>query len=252
MFLLGTLVNAGSVLLATVLGALLRRGIPDRVTALLQSAMGLVVLYFGFDGIVSYATSEYAASAGDFSAVSVLLAVVLGTILGSLLRIEEHVNALGCRVEQRFAGKSGDGRFARGFVGCTLLFCVGAMSIIGEIRGGMFGDHRLIYVKSVMDSLFGLTMASTLGFGCALSALAILLYQGTIATVSFAVRATVGTGMSAETLAAMPAFSQMGLIGALLMIALGLNLLGITKIRVADLLPALAFPFLLCLFPFFR
>lgn len=265
MFLLGTLVNAGAVLVSTLVGSCLRRGFPKRIQEVLTQAIALLVLYLGVDGIVSYATSDYAASAGSFSMISVMLSLALGSAIGTILGIDRGAHRLGAIASNRIGGKND--RFARGFVDCSLIFCIGAMSVIGEIRGGLFGDHRMIYLKSAMDSVVGLTMASSLGVGCALSAGSILLYQGLIATVAYASRHLVASAHSAELaglttaeasvnigviLQATPAVNQMGLVGSCLLLGLGLNLLGVTKLKLADMIPAMFLPFLFCLIPFFR
>jgi uncharacterized membrane protein YqgA involved in biofilm formation len=265
MFLTGTLVNAGAVLVATSLGTVLRRGIPERVRIGVMNAMGLFVLYIGIDGIVSYAGSAYAKGAGDLSVVSLILSLALGAALGSAIGIEHRIDLLGKRLTDRFS--DGSASFARGFLNCSLLFCVGAMSIVGEIRGGMFGDHRMIWIKAAIDAVAGFTMASTLGAGCILSAATVLVYQGLIAGTAYLSRGLVAranadalAGLAdadraaklSQILDAIPAMNQMNLIGSILMIALALNMLGVSRFRVADLLPALFLPFLFCLIPIFR
>jgi hypothetical protein len=174
----------------------------------------------------------------------VIISIVIGSIIGELLRIEEKLNYLGVLLEKKFSSKSKTGdtsRFAKGFVTASLVFCVGSMAIVGSLESGLTGNHQTLYAKSILDGITSLIFSSTMGIGVMFSALAVLLYQGTI-TLSAEIMKNY---LVPETV------QQMTSTGGLLIAAIGLNMLGITKIRVGNMIPAIFIPLLyygICLF----
>ena len=179
--MLGTIVNAGAVVLGGGLGMLLKKGLPARISEAIMGGVGLVVLYIGVSG----------ALAGENVLVAVL-SVVLGGALGAWMDIDAALNRLGARAQAAFAGgggKSGadgaDGagggsRFAEGFVSASLLFCVGAMAVVGSLQSGLTGEHSTLFAKALIDGVSAMVFASAMGAGVLLSAAAVLLYQGAI------------------------------------------------------------------------
>ena len=221
--MVGTLVNAGAIVLGSVIGLLVRRGLPQRIKDALMSGMGLCVILIGLKGAL-----------GTGSEMLVILSVVLGGIIGAGLKIEYRLDRLGQRIQARFASE-GDSSFGKGFVNATLIFCVGAMAIVGSMDSGLRGDHSTLLAKSVLDGVMSIVLASTLGPGVALSAVAILLYQGSMTLLAQAVAPLLTDRVIAE----------MSAVGGLLIVGIGLNMIRKQHIPVGDLLPAIFLPLLL-------
>ncbi len=225
--LTGTIVNALGVLGGTAVGLLLGKLIPERLSDAITKGIALCVLYIGISGTLA-----------DENTLVMIISMVLGVLVGELLRLDDRLNALGAAIERRFAAHGVKGRVSEGFITASLLFCVGAMSIVGALDSGLTGNHETLYAKTVLDTVTSVVYASTLGFGVALSAIPVLLYQGLIA---------LGASLLAPVLTD-PVINEMKAVGSLLIVALGLNMLGLTKIKVMNYVPAMFFPILLSRF----
>ncbi len=222
----GTFVNVGAIVVGSLAGILLKKGLPERISSVLGIAVGLCVCYIGIDGCL----------AGENMLVAVL-SMVIGAVIGELLDLDGKLNRLGQAVQNRFSkGKAGQSTIAQSFVSASLLFCVGAMAIVGSLQSGISGDHNTLYVKSVLDGISSIVFATTLGGGVLLSVIPLFLYQGTIALLAQFIAPYLSEAVIAE----------MTCVGSLLILALALNLLKITKIKVANLLPAVLLPIVLC------
>ncbi len=222
----GTWVNVAAIIVGSLAGLLLKKGLPERVSGMLNIAVGLCVAYIGIDGCLS----------GENMLVAVL-SMVIGAVIGELLDLDGKLNRLGQAVQNRFAkGKGGESTIAQSFVSASLLFCVGAMAIVGSLQSGISGDHNTLYVKSILDGISSIVFATTLGGGVLLSVIPLFLYQGTIALLAQFIAPYLSEAVIAE----------MTCVGSLLILALAFNLLKITKIKVANLLPAVLFPIVLC------
>ncbi|NLG84848.1 MAG: DUF554 domain-containing protein, partial [Firmicutes bacterium] len=174
-----------------------------------------------------------------------IISLVLGGILGEALGLETRLERLGTRLQARFARGEGGERFAEGFVSASLLFCVGAMAIVGSIQDGLKGAPRVLFAKSLLDGVTSLIMASSLGPGVLFSAFAVLFYQGSITLLAMAS----SVGVNQDLL------REMSIVGGILIFAIGLDMLGIKKTKVGNLLPAIFIPLLYYLPPlqeFFR
>lgn len=228
--LTGTIVNALGILAGTAAGLLLGKLIPERLSDAVSKGIGLCVFYIGVSGTL----------AGEKTLV-LIISMVLGILAGELLRLDDCLNALGNAVERRFTknGAGGaKGKIAEGFVTASLLYCVGAMAIVGSLESGLSGDHATLYAKTVLDSVSSVVYASTMGFGVALSAIPVLLYQGAI---------TLGASLLAPVLTD-AVIAEMKCAGSVLIVAMSFNMLGITKLKVMNAVPAVFFPILLCRF----
>ena len=212
----GVLVNTVAVLLGGFLGLLGGRLLTEKLNRAAMTGLALCVLYIGISGALK----------GE-NVLFTIAAMVLGSLLGTLLDIDGRISRLGEKVQE--LSKDRFGSVAEGFVTASLLFCVGAMAVTGSLDAGLRGDNATLYAKSALDFVAAIMLASTLGFGVALSGFAVLVYQGFIALLA---------GLIAPLLSPQ-AVSEMACTGSLLIIALGLNMLGLTKIKVADLLPAI-------------
>ncbi len=227
MILTGTIVNVVAVLAGCVVGLLLGKLIPEQLGDAIQKGIALCVLFIGIEGMLS-----------GTNALITILSMVLGVIVGELLKLDDRIHALGNWAERKFASKNQKGKFAEGFVSASLLFCVGAMAIVGSLESGLSNDHSTLYAKSMLDGITSIVYTSTMGIGVALSAVAVLLYQGAITLCA----------AFAEPYLTDFVIAEMKCVGSLLIVAIGLNMLGITKIKLMNYVPAIFFPILLCMF----
>jgi len=215
----GVLANVATVLIGSGIGLLCRRGIPKRITDAVMLGIGLCTIYIGIDGTL----------AGDNVLVAII-SMALGAIIGTVLDIDGTINRLGDAVEHRFS-KGGEGSIAQGFVTASLLFCVGAMTVVGSLNAGLTGDNELLFTKATLDLVSSMMLSASLGFGVMLAAGFVLFFQGGIVLLS---------GFIAPFLTE-TAIADMTCVGSLLIIAIGLNIIGLTKIKVSDYSPAIFF-----------
>jgi uncharacterized membrane protein YqgA involved in biofilm formation len=224
----GTFINIIVVLVGGTLGMLFGARLPERLKHTIIAGMGLFVAAIGVQMFLKTGNS-----------LIVLGSLLIGALLGEWWRIEEGLQNLGRRLEQRFAnpgngmeeaGAGYENRFVRGFLTASLLFCVGPLSILGSIQDGLTGDYSLLAVKSVLDGFASLAFASTLGVGVLFSTLVILIYQGGITLAAAQLNAVVTTQMLNELTAT----------GGVILIALAISsLLELKPIRAGNFLPAL-------------
>ena len=242
---IGTLVNFVSVLVFGLLGAFVKKGIPKHISEAVMSGMAICVIYIGIDGALeaSPAVSDGSfLSAGLMKVLIMILSIGLGTFIGELIDFDGLVTRLGDSLEKRFQKKMTDadgkdgtrGNFSRGFVSCSILFCVGAMAVNGAIADAV-GHPDILLAKSVIDSISCFVMATTLGVGCAMSAFMLLIYQGTLAVLGYFLSSV----LPAATL------TYMSTTGSLIIILIGTNMLGITKVKTANMIPAIFLPILI-------
>ncbi len=213
--MIGTIVNAAAICLGTLLGVVLRAGIPDKYKETSVASLGLAIVLIGLKG--AWETNN---------PLIMIAALVLGGIIGEALDLEHRLHLFGQKAE-RYLGRSGN--VGEAFVTATLVYCVGAMAIMGSLQSGLSGNHATLYAKSLLDGISSVFFASTLGAGVALSAISVLVYQGAI---------TLGAKWVAKCLSA-AMLSEMNAVGGILVVAIGLGLLEIKKIRVGNLLPAI-------------
>ena len=225
--MLGTLVNAGAILLGGAIGLIAKKGLNEKLSNAVMTGLGLVVVYIGIDGALS-----------GQNALIATVAMVVGGVVGTLLDLDGLFSRGAHKLETLLVKKDADGRFGEGFVTATLLFCVGAMAVVGSLNSGLRGDHSLLFTKSLLDGVSSVIFASTFGAGVLLSALAVLVYQGGITLLAQALAPVLTEAAVAE----------MTCVGSLLIVAIGLNMLGLTKIKVMNYILAIFLPILLCMF----
>ena len=223
--MIGTLVNTLAAVVGGLLGSLLKKGIPERFADLVQKGLALCVLYIGIKG-----------SLVGTNTLVTILSLVLGAILGELLNIDGAIERLGAWAQRKLS--KGGSRLGEGFVTASLLFCVGSMAVVGSLQSGLTGNHETIFTKSMLDFVSAIILASSLGLGVCLSGAFVLVYQGAIVLLARWAAPVLSDYVVAE----------MSCAGSLLIVALGLNMLGITKLKVGNLLPAMFLPIILCLF----
>ena len=212
----GSLVNFVAIVLGALLGTLLRLGIPEKIKDTVLQAMGLVVVFIGLKmAFVSKNT------------LVVVLALAIGAVIGELLDLQGRLDRFGEYLTASVGTRYGD--VGRGFVVASLVFCIGAMAIVGSIEEGLRGDASILYAKSMIDGVCSVVFAASMGIGVMLSAVPVLLYQGGM---------TLAAG-SLETLINEAMLAEISGTGGLLILGIGLNMLNLTQIRLANLIPAL-------------
>ena len=220
----GTLINVAAIILGSLIGLVAGNRIPEKMRQTLVSAMGLFTLAYG---VFIFGQTQ--------NMLIPLFALVVGTVIGELLKIEEGLNGLGEFIQQKLAGLnpnlSGESqKFVTGFVSASLLFCIGPMAILGSIQDGISGDFQMLAIKSLLDGIASIAFASTLGVGVVFSAVVVLVYQGAISLLA----GLIGQGFGDTIVAEMTATGGIILAG----IAIS-NLLQIKKIRTGSFLPAI-------------
>lgn len=220
----GTIINVAAVILGSLVGLLVGNRIPEKTRQTLISVMGLYTLAYG---VFIFTKTQ--------NMLIPLLSLVMGTIIGELLKIEEGLNSLGERIQRKLAiwnpNLTGEPqKFVTGFVSASLLFCIGPMAILGSIQDGISGDFQMLAIKSLLDGIGSIAFASTLGVGVMFSAVVILVYQGAISLLS----GWIGQGFGDAAVAEMTAT------GGVILVGIGIsNLLQIKKIRTGSFLPAI-------------
>ena len=222
---LGTVVNALALLLGGGAGLLLHKGISKTLHERVMEALGLGVILIGLSGALK----------GE-KALVMILSLAVGAAIGATLSIDDAFHRLADRLSGKLVGPDRQAGFAAGFVSASLLFCTGAMAVTGALQDGFAADHSVLFAKALIDGISAMLMASALGGGVLLSALPVFLYQGLFTVL----------GMFSASFFAASA-TEMGAVGSLLLVPIGLNMLKITNIKVMDLLPAIFLPIVFCL-----
>ncbi len=216
MVLIGSFVNGIVVAVCAIIGALIKSRLPKRLCDTVMHGMALCILLIGISG---------ALEGGD--TLITIFSMAIGGVIGELIDIDKALNRFGAFLQRKLV-KDSESSFGEGFVAATLLICVGAWAITGAMDAGLRGEHSSFYAKAAVDGVACLVMATTLGVGVALSGVSVFLYQGGLALLS-----TLIAPYLTDTVIA-----QMGSVGSLLIVAIGLNMLGLTKIKVVNLLPS--------------
>lgn len=221
--MLGTIVNALAIFAGSLIGFLIlqlfKSGIPERINDTIMKGMALCVLLIGISGALEYK-----------QILLVIISIAVGGIIGEVIDIDRQLQKLGDNLERKLNGRGG--KVSQGFVTASLVFCVGAMAVMGSLESGLNGNHEILFAKSIIDGITSAVFTTTLGIGVAISALSVFIYQGTI---------TIGAVYLKDVLT--PAVvSDMSAIGGLLIIGIALNMMGVTRIKVANLLPAVFIP----------
>ncbi|QMU69984.1 DUF554 domain-containing protein [Streptacidiphilus sp. P02-A3a] len=225
---MGTVLDVLCIVAGTAVGATMGDRISNRIRELLLAGIGLFIVVLGIQQSASSFEGAFAQAIGSGAPFVVLGALIAGGAAGGLLNVEGRIEQLGSIFEKRFSA-SGESGFLTGFLAATLLFCVGPMAILGAFENGITGSIRILAVKSLMDGFASLAFASSLGWGVAFSSLPLAVYQGGL--TAFA--AAIGGAMDPAVVASMTA------IGGILVLGVGIRLLEIKDIAVANLLPAI-------------
>jgi uncharacterized membrane protein YqgA involved in biofilm formation len=219
--LLGTIVNTFSIIIGSMIGLLFRGKIPEKYSKTVLHGIGLAVLLIGIKTALK--TDEI---------LIVIVSLAVGSFLGELLRIEDKLDQFGSWIGKRLSNDSPG--VSKGFVTASLLYCVGAMAIIGSMESGLTGNHQTLFAKSILDGIGSILFASTLGVGVLFSAVSVFVYQGLLTL----------TASSIKQFLLPEVVAQMSAVGGLLIFAIGIGLLEIKKIKIGNMLPAIFIPLL--------
>lgn len=236
--MIATVVNAIAIIIGTLIGLVFKKGFSKRATESVYNATGIISLVIGFSMAL-----------GGRHILAMALSIIFGGLIGTALDVEGAIYRLGEFLRKRFAragaatqaaeapaaadgGSAADapGGFAYGFLNASVLFCVGAMALVGSFKAGTEGDYSLLLTKSVMDGFIAIMFAGAMGIGVGFSALSVLVYQGALTLLSSWIRPFVSEAM----------ITELSAVGGALVVMIGVNLLGLKKIRTGDFLPALA------------
>ena len=214
----GTIFNSIAVIIGSTAGLLIGKFIPERTQGTIFNCLGLFTLYVGINMTMNTKHS-----------IAVLLSLVLGTVTGELLGIEDRLNSLGDIIKSKL--HASDSGFTQGFVNATVLFCVGSMAIIGAIEDGLRHNPDILMTKGVMDGIASAMLAGSMGFGVIFSVVPLFLYQGAITLGASWLEAFITADM----------YADISGLGGLMIMGIGLNMLKITKLRLGDMLPGLVY-----------
>jgi len=212
----GTIINSVAIIGAGLIGLALRKGIPANISRTIQDGLGILILIIGI---------QYGLEADNLAVIGLSLA--FGAAVGEWRQWEARLENWGEKLQNRFG--NGNSSFVKGFVSATLLFCIGAMAVVGSLEDGLTGNYQILLVKSLLDGIFSMLFAASMGVGVLFSAVPVFIYQGAI---------SLGAGFIKPLLNDIM-LNNITALGGILIAGLGLNTLGVTRIKVANLLPGL-------------
>lgn len=215
----GVFVNVIAIVVGSCIGLLLKKGLPEKIKKIVIQAIGLATIVIGIADAIKTSNP-----------LLLIMSLVIGGVIGTLLMIDHRLEQVGKYAESKFSDE--DSGFAKGFVLATLVYCIGAMAIVGSIEAGVQGDYSTLYIKSLLDGVTAIIFTSTLGIGVMFSIIPVFLYQGTMVLL----------GIQLEPLLTDQMITEMSAVGGVLIFGIGLNLLEIKKVNLGDLLPAIFIP----------
>jgi len=217
--MLGTIVNSLAIIIGAIIGIILKKGIREEYKNTVMDGIGLSVIIIGISNALEFE-----------SLVVVIVSIVVGSIIGELINIDKGLNNFSVKLQAKL--KNPEGNFSKGFITASLVYCVGAMAIVGAIQSGLTGNHQTLYAKAVLDGITAIVFASTLGIGVMFSSVAVFLYQGIITLFA----SSISTFLNTQVI------NEISSVGGILIIAIGINLLGLKEIKIANMLPAILVP----------
>ncbi|EEA85789.1 DUF554 domain-containing protein [Peptacetobacter hiranonis] len=223
--MIATFVNCGVIIVGCIIGLFIKGGIPERFNKIIMNGLALCAMFIGFSGALE----------GNNTIITIV-SMAVGALIGELIDIDKWLNKLGETIQAKLdKGDGKESRIAEGFVNASLLYCVGAMSIVGALQAGLSGNYDTIYAKTVLDGVSSVIFSASMGIGVIFSSVTVLLYQGGITLC-----ATFLSGILSQAVIA-----EMTAVGSLMIVGLGLNLLEVTDIKIANLLPGILVPVVL-------
>lgn len=224
--MLGVLVNTFTVILGSLIGLVLKKGIPERFSDAVMKGIGICTLYIGISGTLE-----------GQNVLIAIASIVIGAIIGTLIDIDKFISDIALKLENKFQKNDGTTSIAQGFVTGSLLFCVGAMTIVGSLNSGISGDHEMIFTKSLLDFISSMMLSVSLGIGVIFAAAFVFVFQGAIVLLA---------GFLQPILTATSSISEITCVGSLMIIMLGFNIIGVTKFKVANYLPSIIIAPIIC------
>lgn len=218
--MLGTIVNSLSILVGGLVGSIFKNKLSDTYNETIMKALGLSVILIGLKSALAVN-----------NILLLIICLTLGTLIGEIMKIEKGIENIGAWLERRFSRQKG---LANGFVTASLVYCIGAMSIMGALESGLTNNHSILYAKSLLDGISAIIFSSTLGIGVCFSAISVFIYQGIITLTASLLKQFLVTSV----------INEMSAIGGLLIVAIGANMLEIKRIKVGNMLPAIFMPLL--------
>jgi|SRR5699024_8606198 len=220
----GVIVDTLAVVLGGTIGLFIKKGIPKKIEEAIMKALALSAIYIGITGMLS----------GE-NTIFIILAVVVGVVIGELINLDGYIHQLAKYLVRKLPNKNKNSSFSEGFITGSLMMCVGALSIIGPIESGLAGNHTILYTNAVMDGITSIILASTLGIGVIFSSFLVFGYKASIVVFAGSLNSLLTNSM----------INDMNAIGSILVLAIGLNMLNLTDIKIMNFVPALFIPILL-------
>lgn len=224
---LGVIINALAIFIGGTIGLFVNKGIPLKIEKALMKALALSAIYIGITGMMTGENTIY-----------IILSLVIGAAIGEIIDLDKRIHQMGTSLEHRFPAKNGSAPISKGFVMGSLIMAVGAMSIVGPLESGLTGNHTILLTKALMDGITSIILASSLGIGVIFSGVLVFLYQGAITLFA--------SGLDVILTDVM--INDINAVGSILILALGLNILEVAKLKVMNFVPAIAIPLLFFLF----
>ncbi len=218
--MLGVLINSVAIVIGSLIGLIFKNKISERISKPVMIGLGVCILYIGISGSL----------VGE-NVLIAISSIVLGVITGTIIKIDNAVNKLANKIEQKFKKENNTESLSEGMVTATLLFCVGAMTVTGSIQAGLTGDNSILITKAILDLISSIMLTASLGRGVMLSSISVFILQGTLVLLASVIAPYISDIV----------INEITCVGSLLIILIGTNLMGITKVKVADFLPAIVF-----------
>ncbi len=224
----GTLVNCVAVIIGGLIGLLLKKGIKETYAQGINKSLGIAVLIIGLNGVISNMFTVENGKLKSSGELLLIVFIVIGTLIGEILKLDDRFNLFCKKIDSKFK----DGGFASGFINGTILFCVGAMSIIGSLNDGLTGDSSVLFVKSALDFVNAVIFGATLGFGVIFVCIPMLIYQGGISLLAGSLSGI----LQGELL------TQICMVGYAIIVAIGFNFFLEKKFKTLNMVPAILLP----------
>ncbi|MDR1072771.1 MAG: DUF554 domain-containing protein [Treponema sp.] len=219
--MLGPIVNSLAIVVCSLIGCFIVRGIPERFEEIIKKAAGLAVVYIGLKGTFESQRT-----------LLLIMSLVIGAVIGECINIDSLMNRFGGWAEKKLGMSAGT--FSKGFVSASILFCTGSMTFVGSIQSGLQGNHETLFAKSILDGSMSIVFGASMGIGALFSAFPVLVYEGGVALASMAISGL----LTAEII------TEMSAVGSLVITAIGFNFLGVKEIKVANLIPGMFIPWI--------
>lgn len=221
MIMLGNIVNTVAIIGGSILGIFFKKGLPLKIKDIIMSSMGLFLLTLAIKDAIKFN-----------NAIFTLTCLLLGAVIGEFLMIDDNLKRLGTYFEEKFSNNDSNNDIVKGFTTTSIMFCVGAMAIVGSIKSGLTNDNEILLIKALLDGIFSLIFASKYGIGVLFSSIVVFLYQGSLYFLAFFIKNSLSENI----------ITEISTLGGIIMIGLAFNLLFDKNIKIGNMVPALFIP----------